>query len=69
MGTSGSIPRENKLEEGKEQPYDNHPIRNREFTKITYKSLFSRIFSKKRTHVEDSSSSENSQLEVRKAVN
>lgn len=67
METSGSVPRENKFEEGKEQPNDNYPIRNREFTKRTYKSLFS-IFLEERTLVEDSYGSKNEQLEVRKAV-
>ncbi|XP_065939437.1 uncharacterized protein [Magallana gigas] len=64
METSGSVPRENKFEEGKEQPNDNHPIRNREFTKRIYKSLFS-IFLEERTLVEDSSGSKNEQLELR----
>ncbi|XP_052680230.1 uncharacterized protein LOC128160996 [Crassostrea angulata] len=66
METLGSVPRENKFEEGKEQPNDNHPTRNRELTERTDKSLLSRIQNfEKRTHVEDSSNSENEQLELR----
>lgn len=67
MGTSGSKPRENKFKEGKEQPNDNHPTRNRKLTKRTHKSWYSRFF-EERTLVEDSSDSENEQFEVRKAI-
>ncbi|XP_065936825.1 uncharacterized protein [Magallana gigas] len=63
METSGSIPREHKFEEGKEQPNDNHPTRNRELTERSDKSSSSRKqHFEKRKHVEDSSDSENEQF-------
>lgn len=63
METSGSIPRENKFEEGKEQPNDNHPTRNRELTERNDRSSSSRKRDiEKRKLVEDSSVSENEQF-------
>lgn len=59
METSGSVPRETKFKEGKEQSNDNHPSRNREMTERNVQSSSTRNqHNEKMKLVEDSSDSE-----------